>query len=896
MVLGLAMCASFAFAQTNSVAQRGIKGEQLKALAGAPVETTVDYKASIFAKDGDTIQVWDFSSMTGFVYQSNGRVLATDQIDDTVVGASAHSIFTDYSVWQRIEDSAYVYSEAMGQTYPSFASASDQWWLRRYLGLYMGAYNSGSDNGFAFIFPYDVNRGQGLVNAYMQFPAVATPANAGIIDVAFIQFYRKYYDQCYIDYKIGNSWRAREINVTGVDIEVNDLGAYRVTYTMPMALANESNIEIRFRLFGGNRGSVAGYCWAVDNVTLIALPDGTSRMNAYTEYYVDGGYGTIPQGFNIPMSWMSQITNTGSEDLTNFNITMSHLYFDEAGTLHTDNILTAPQGTVAAGDPTATTGVYVDERGFLGNDDLRNYVGWYGFAPTYGATTLPSSYGAHGLPTTHGGYNYVTTTATVGSFVQEWDTILYRVSTADEEFDENSDMISGYRWGRDNGIIPSGSQWSFMYTDNGYVTEDPDPVNGSDHWSKANYMVLNRYVTGDVIPEGWRILGMEIIPATTSDVISNAAGAQFTAELYYDSYTEDGESMSFNTVNTGINNVVQEVSYDQLNMLESGYILPGQEYNAVNIMFPEQPELLPNTAYRVGYSLTRDGSFAPASTAYGYYDESGNYVRYYNNNSTAPFYSQFIVGDYYATRIFDPLPPEGSSGSLWSSMYYEQWPMIRLIVGPYQDLPSTTVYAICGDPDTGYMIQNVADENVCGEAVNAVIGSSPIFYILPTSDHMVIDSIYIDGVKVTPYDETDPNSDENCFEGDYNVTDADGNILLYRKYYGYQFANIQDAANGHSIKAFTSYNEFINGIDPVASNVSLGLSPNPATSQVKLNIKGVTGMVNCNIIDMSGRVIYNANINAEEAHTISLNNVPAGAYFVRVTNDSFSKVEKLIVR
>ena len=56
------------------------------------------------------------------------------------------------------------------------------------------------------------------------------------------------------------------------------------------------------------------------------------------------------------------------------------------------------------------------------------------------------------------------------------------------------------------------------------------------------------------------------------------------------------------------------------------------------------------------------------------------------------------------------------------------------------------------------------------------------------------------------------------------------------------------------------------------------------------------GSLNCSIIDMSGRVDYNAYNNAEEAHTIDLSGVAAGAYFVRVTNDSFSKVEKLIVR
>ena len=85
-------------------------------------------------------------------------------------------------------------------------------------------------------------------------------------------------------------------------------------------------------------------------------------------------------------------------------------------------------------------------------------------------------------------------------------------------------------------------------------------------------------------------------------------------------------------------------------------------------------------------------------------------------------------------------------------------------------------------------------------------------------------------------------------------------------------------------------------IDPIAASVRLNLQPNPATSVVNLNIEGVNGMVNCMLIDMSGRVVYNQNINAETAQVIDLRNLSKGAYFVRITNDRFSKVEKLIIR
>ncbi len=170
-----------------------------------------------------------------------------------------------------------------------------------------------------------------------------------------------------------------------------------------------------------------------------------------------------------------------------------------------------------------------------------------------------------------------------------------------------------------------------------------------------------------------------------------------------------------------------------------------------------------------------------------------------------------------------------------------------------------------------------------------------MFYVVPDG-HMIIDKIIVDGQEIEPWDEEEGTGDENCWLGEYPIVNGETGDTLYMRYWwAYMYDNIVNNPNQpHTISAVCHWHNV--GIDPVAPNVSLGLSPNPATSQVSMNIKGVTGMVNCNIIDMSGRVIYNANINAEQTHTINLSNIPAGAYFVRVTNNEFSKVEKLIVR
>jgi hypothetical protein len=63
-----------------------------------------------------------------------------------------------------------------------------------------------------------------------------------------------------------------------------------------------------------------------------------------------------------------------------------------------------------------------------------------------------------------------------------------------------------------------------------------------------------------------------------------------------------------------------------------------------------------------------------------------------------------------------------------------------------------------------------------------------------------------------------------------------------------------------------------------------------------VKVAGVEGMVNCSILDMSGRVVYNRDINAAAETTINVSSIPAGAYFVRITNNSFSKIEKLIIK
>ena len=108
-------------------------------------------------------------------------------------------------------------------------------------------------------------------------------------------------------------------------------------------------------------------------------------------------------------------------------------------------------------------------------------------------------------------------------------------------------------------------------------------------------------------------------------------------------------------------------------------------------------------------------------------------------------------------------------------------------------------------------------------------------------------------------------------------------------YYIYTFNNVTAAHTLHAVFGGV-------GINAINDNVKVSLQPNPTTAQSQLVIEGVDGQVNFSLIDMSGRVLSNEVINASEVKTINVSGLAKGTYFVRLTNNNFSKVEKLIVR
>ncbi len=913
LFLGLAMCTGFAFAQTNNYAKpqqakcnENVLKIDLKALA----LENADYKASIFTKAaGDTLGEFNFenaAAMAGILYGDNGLVASSDVVNGQPLSPNGNT--NACARWQWIPDTNYLESSSFAAAYAWLGSGGGWHSVCRYFKSYLA-----DDGGFMLMTLIDLQAGgvppagsaertMLLPHAYFQLPTVTNPDldENKVIDVTFTQIYRNFYDQTFIDYQIGNNWKTREINVDGVDVEINDYASPYVRYVMPIELGSQSNINIRFRYLGGVRSNAYGYFWGVDNVLITS--GGKNRLLADAQDWAGGAYGTVPQGMEFPLSWWANSYNGGYYPISNLQLHAYDVAADGTGTEFATNSFP----TMPAGDPTAATPIYFNEQGLLYTDSLKEDFYYFYYMPGaysgghYMDSVMDPTLGYAGMSTETVGRHRVAVTATADSnILVRWDTIAYRVVG---NTSEDQQPVAGYRWGHDNGIIASGQSYHAGYVmDNGtrYISEDE----GS--WDQNGYGVYVRYTTGPTIPQDqngqpWVLRGVEIVTSAEHSALE-LNEARLRPVTYVDAYEDN--SFGFYDLDNGVNNVTFTINGSDVNNSQSTGVqeATADNYNAVNIFFPTQPELTPNTSYHIGYQLASSCTFSAAATATSYAagpNSTGDGYVYYNydsNSISAPWRHQFWANN-ADVIVKDPLYEYLS----FHSSHYNFFPMIRAIVGPREILPDAQVQVYCENEYENYIMYN--GETVCGELITVPETSGPTFTIVPADPYMILDSLFIDSVYV-PLPGYDDEGDEDFVAHDYSIIDTvieNGHEVYYtnleRYYWTYTFRNIHGV---HSIRAVSHNGEdewVPTAVDPVAPEVRMYLAPNPATSQVALNIKGVSGMVNCNVIDMSGRVVYNREINAENANTIDLRNVPAGAYFVRITNDTFSKVEKLIVR
>ena len=76
---------------------------------------------------------------------------------------------------------------------------------------------------------------------------------------------------------------------------------------------------------------------------------------------------------------------------------------------------------------------------------------------------------------------------------------------------------------------------------------------------------------------------------------------------------------------------------------------------------------------------------------------------------------------------------------------------------------------------------------------------------------------------------------------------------------------------------------------------TVSLYPNPASTSVTLGLEGFEGEVNVDIVDMNGRVVYTTSTTTSTM-VVDVNDMPQGAYFVRVVSGTRTAVSKLIVK
>ena len=182
MVMGFALCASIAFAQTTRISPK----DDVKATEKVTVpkaQAPVDYKASIFGKANghDTIQVFKIDNASDYTV---GVVTTSDRINDTLVGnANAHNVAGDLTRWQRFSSMAD-FNNRLPNMHLTQGMATN------YLIPDIEPSNSPrepQDDGFMLLSYYESTSPRGIFNTYFTIPVVARPADAVMIEATVAQ-------------------------------------------------------------------------------------------------------------------------------------------------------------------------------------------------------------------------------------------------------------------------------------------------------------------------------------------------------------------------------------------------------------------------------------------------------------------------------------------------------------------------------------------------------------------------------------------------------------------------------------------------------------------------------------------------------------------------------------
>lgn len=832
MALGLALCTSLVFAQMPAKkatrASLESNGVEKVAKIDDSYQNEATFKGSIFTKT-EVLKTVDFSNTSDYTVGTMGANSYSPQ----------HTQNKGYAQWFRLADTSAASCAAAATANEAVVMFSQNWFPT--LDFFTSATPA---NGLMAMSMIDYINGYatGTFNSYIQINDINTVTDGSqfALDLKLFQYYQKFNaDVCCIDYSTNNgqSWDTLEFNIKNIEVAVNDgtFGWKRVA--LPTSLSNQADLDLRIRWYSASaNGGTYGYYWFIDDVTVESAAD--SRISVTKEEYYNGAYHLVPEGMNLnTLVWYALYRNTGLIPQTNIQG-----YVKDANT--GAEIATTAVDSVINPDVYTFHYSFVDQSYNVNNTSGDQSVTGLGLSGT--VNSYASTEGVHDI--------YSGMRSDSSDFV--FDTVRYTVLEPEED---------GTRvWGRDNGILTQYSSWIHGLTADGYLTDEANYID-------AGYSVNIVLNSGSQVPEGWVIRGVEYVASTNPNLVNlqdiQEGYVKINPTLSFDSL--DGEYIYFRSIETGAG--VHTVSPSEVQMFEDtteNYFMPG-EYRTIRIMFPEQPELKANTAYRVGYELAEQGYFCLASDANRYWDTysgADTAVYYYEDEDLAPYQYRFGNGYYLNVRVNTP---EAGGATWFGTSAGKDAPMIRLLVGPRQEIEKHAINITVNDTVMGYIYNGATFEGCLG--IDSVAnGGSRTYLVAPNAEVYEVEAIQLDGENLDLYGENPV----------YNVEGG---------YYEYTLADVTAPHTLHAI--FKGV-----GLNAVEDNVKVSLQPNPANAQTKLAIEGVNGEVNFTLIDMSGRVISSEVINANEVKTINVSGLAKGTYFVRLTNSNFSKVEKLIVR
>ena len=181
---------------------------------------------------------------------------------------------------------------------------------------------SSADNGYMMMsLMYQRADQTGNFNAYINL-GVVNASQAPVVDVRLFQYYKKYYDHCYIDWRTSSTgaWNSMEINALGEDVEVNGFLLGFRTYTLPLAAAGQGYLELRLRYtsLDSHLGNGYGYYWIVDDVSVLAGE--ADRMVARAGEFVYEAYGIKPPTMKFKPTWYGRVENNGANTQTEVTV------------------------------------------------------------------------------------------------------------------------------------------------------------------------------------------------------------------------------------------------------------------------------------------------------------------------------------------------------------------------------------------------------------------------------------------------------------------------------------------------------------------------------------------------------------------------------------------------